>query len=135
MTQATATHQTAITDAPIHPSLATRDLAKARAWYADKLGWEPMIEAPGTLVYEVGASNFTLYESEFAGTAKNTVMNWVVRDLPATVARLRDNGVTFEEYDNTVDSVAEFGPIRAAWFKDSEGNLLNLIEGITAMSA
>ena len=84
-------------DAPIHASLATKDLAQARSWYADKVGWEPALEPPGTLVYQVGQSFFTVYESEYAGTAKNTVMNWIVPDLRAQVARLGDRGVGFEE--------------------------------------
>ena len=99
----------AITDAPIHPSLAVRDLERARAWYADKLGWEPARDFPGLLVYEVGDSYFTLFTTTYAGTAKNTVMNWNVRDLSAEMGRLRDGGVTFEEYDfgevKTVDGV------------------------------
>src|SRR6185503_10432352 len=90
MSQATATKPSIITDAPIHPSLAASDLARARAWYADKLGWEPTIEPPGVLVYELGpASAFTIYETPFAGTAKNTVMNWAVPDVGDAVARLR----------------------------------------------
>ncbi len=121
-----------ITSAPLHPSLATADLAKARSWYSDKLGWEPMIEAPGTLVYEVGASNFTLYESEFAGTAKNTVMNWVVRDLPGTVARLRERGVIFEDYNfgdfKTVDGImTDPSGFMNAWFKDADDNIVGIV--------
>jgi catechol 2,3-dioxygenase-like lactoylglutathione lyase family enzyme len=120
-----------ITDAPIHPSLAVADLARARSWYADKLGWEPTVEPPGTLVYEVGDSAFTLFETEFAGTAKNTVMNWNVPDLQAAIARLRERGVAFEEYDfgeyKTVDGVMTFPNGDAnAWFKDSEGNIIGM---------
>src|SRR5688572_33304226 len=76
-------------DAPFHPTLATADLARARDWYAEKIGWEPYLEPPGTLVYQVGDGFFSLYETEFAGTAENTVMNWNVADLKAEVARLR----------------------------------------------
>jgi catechol 2,3-dioxygenase-like lactoylglutathione lyase family enzyme len=132
MTQATASKPSVITDAPIHPSLATRDLAKARAFYADKIGWEPTLEPPGTLVYELGSSAFTVYESEFAGTAQNTVMNWVVRDLPSTVARLRERGVTFEDYDfgeiKTVDGImTDPNGGMNAWFKDRDGNIVGII--------
>jgi catechol 2,3-dioxygenase-like lactoylglutathione lyase family enzyme len=135
MTQATATKPSVITDAPIHPSLATKDLAKARAWYADKLGWEPTIEPPGVLVYEIGGddSAFTLYETPFAGTAKNTVMNWVVRDVRAAVTRLRERGVTFENHDfgdvKTVDGIMETPDGNAnAWFKDLDGNIVGLVK-------
>jgi catechol 2,3-dioxygenase-like lactoylglutathione lyase family enzyme len=135
MSQATATKPTVITDAPLHPSLATKDLAKARDWYADKLQWEPTLEPPGALVYEIGGPHeaFTIYETEFAGTAKSTVMNWVVPDVRAKVARLRDRGVTFEEYDmgeyRTEDGIMTTPDGGAtAWFKDADGNILSLIE-------
>src|SRR4026209_931722 len=98
-----------ITDAPIHASLAVSDLARARAWYADKLGWEPTKEPPGTCVYELFGSAFTLFETPMAGTAQNTVMTWNVPDVSTEVARLRDAGVVFEDYDfgeiKTVDGV------------------------------
>ena len=140
MTQATATKPSVITDAPVHPSLATRDLAKARTWYAEKIGWEPTVEPPGTLVYELGSSAFTVYESEFAGTAKNTVMNWVVPDLPAAVAKLRRNGVTFEDYDfgeiRTVDGImTDPNGGMNAWFKDPDGNIVGVIQDPAAPEA
>jgi len=134
MSQATATKPTVITDAPIHPSLATADLAKARAWYSDKLGWEPTLEPPGVLVYELGGADsaFTIFETPFAGTAKNTVMNWVVPDVRGTVGRLRARGVTFEEYDfgdfRTVDGIMETPDGFAnAWFKDGDGNIVGVV--------
>lgn len=120
-----------ITEAPIHPSLAAFDLARARAWYADKLGWEPSVEAPGTLVYEVLGSAFTLFETPHAGSAENTVMSWNTPDATAEVARLRARGVVFEDYDfgeiRTVDGImTDPGGGQSAWFKDSEGNIIGL---------
>lgn len=121
-----------ITDAPIHPSLAVADLARARSWYADKLGWEPTLEPPGTLVYDVGDSAFTLFESEFAGTAQNTVMSWNVGDVRAEVARLREQDVEFEDYDfgefKTIDGImTDPSGGMNAWFKDSEGNIIGVL--------
>jgi catechol 2,3-dioxygenase-like lactoylglutathione lyase family enzyme len=120
-------------DAPIHPTVATKDLAKARAWYADKVGWEPVLEPTGVLVYQVGQSFFTIFESDFPGTAKNTVMNWIVRDVRSDAARLRERGVTFEEYDmgdfKTVDGIAEGpGDNVNAWFKDADGNIIGVLQ-------
>jgi len=142
MTQATATKPSVITDAPIHPSLGTKDLARARAWYADKLGWEPTIEPPGVLVYELGGgeSAFTIFETPFAGTARNTVMNWVVPDVRAEVARLRERGVVFEEYDlgdfRTVDGVMDTPDGNAnAWFKDADGNIVGLVKDASVAAA
>jgi catechol 2,3-dioxygenase-like lactoylglutathione lyase family enzyme len=121
-----------ITDAPIHPSLAVADVAKARSWYADKLGWEPELEPPGVLIYRVGDSFFTLYESRFAGTAQNTVMNWNVPDVRAEVARLRERGVEFENYDvgetKTVDGImTDPSGGMNAWFKDPDGNIVGIL--------
>ena len=123
----------AITDAPIHPSLAVRDLDRARTWWADKLGWEPAREFDGLLVYEVGDSYFTLFTTPFAGTAKNTVMNWNVKDLRAEVARLKGRGVAFEDYEfgefKTVDGImADPGGGSTAWFKDLDGNIVAILQ-------
>jgi catechol 2,3-dioxygenase-like lactoylglutathione lyase family enzyme len=120
-----------ITEAPVHASLAAVDLARAREWYADKLGWEPSREAPGLLAYDQLGAGFTLFETPNAGTAQNTVMSWNVPDAGTEVARLRDRGVVFEEYDfgdyktvNGVMSDPEGG--KTAWFKDSEGNIVSI---------
>lgn len=120
-----------ITEAPVHASVAVVDLARARDWYADKLGWEPTREMPGLLVYEGIPHGFTLFETPNAGTAKNTVMLWNVADAAQEVARLRDRGVVFEDYDfgefRTVDGIMS-GPdgSQTAWIKDSEGNIVSL---------
>jgi len=134
MSQTTAIKPSVITEAPFHPSLAVADLALSRGWYADKLGWEPTREPPSVLVYELGDSAFTLYESDFAGTAKNTVMNWNVADLRAEMARARERGVVFEEYDypdykpvNGVMTDPEGGA--NAWFKDLDGNIIAMLQG------
>jgi catechol 2,3-dioxygenase-like lactoylglutathione lyase family enzyme len=133
MTQAIETTAAVITDAPFHPSLAVSDLAKSRSWYADKLGWQPTMERPGLLAYELGpGAAFSLYESQFAGTAKNTVMNWIVDDVAAKVADLREKGVAFEDYDlgdmKTEDGIAT-DPTggQTAWFKDLDGNIIAII--------
>jgi catechol 2,3-dioxygenase-like lactoylglutathione lyase family enzyme len=128
-----------ITDAPIHASLAVADLARARSWYADKLGWEPTIEADGTVVYQVAESFFTLFETPLAGTARNTVMNWIMPDVEGEVNRLRGRGVVFEEYDfegfKTVNGImSEPGGGKNAWFTDSEGNIVGLIQPQTPSS-
>ena len=122
-----------ITDARIHPSLAVRNLDKSRAWYADKLGWEPTEELDGLLIYQVGDSFFTLFTTPFAGTAKNTVMNWNLDDLRQEVGRLKGRGVTFEDYDfgeyKTVDGVmADPAGGQTAWFKDPDGNTVALLQ-------
>jgi catechol 2,3-dioxygenase-like lactoylglutathione lyase family enzyme len=123
-----------LTDAPIHATLAVLDLDKAKAWYGQNLGWQPVREVPGTLIYQVGDSFFTLFTTENAGTAKNTVMNWNVDDLSSVVAELKGRGVRFEDYDfgdfKTVDGILS-DPVggKTAWFKDPDGNTVGVLEG------
>jgi catechol 2,3-dioxygenase-like lactoylglutathione lyase family enzyme len=122
-----------INGAPFHPSLATSDIARAKAWYADHLGWQPAREFDDLLVYQVGESFFTVFTTEFAGTARNTVMNYVVADVRATVGLLRGRGVAFEDYDfgdfRTVDGVMEDpGGGLTAWFKDADGNIVAILQ-------
>jgi len=116
--------------------LAARDLDRARAWYAERLGLEPIYAYGGDLVYRKGKTHLTIYATPAAGTAKNTVAVWRVGDLRAEMASLRSRGVAFEEYDlgetKTVDGVLTDpdGDALAAWFKDSEGNILGLVQDL-----
>jgi catechol 2,3-dioxygenase-like lactoylglutathione lyase family enzyme len=118
--------------------LPAQDLNRARAFYADKLGLEPSEERPGGLLYRCGAGEFGLFTSAGASPGTYTQMGWTVDDIDATVAELRRRGVVFEEYNlpglTTVDGIAEIegnypskgSGERAAWFHDSEGNLLGI---------
>ncbi|HSI30030.1 MAG TPA: hypothetical protein VK951_01760, partial [Miltoncostaeaceae bacterium] len=98
---------------------------------------EPAEERPGGLLYRCGNTEFALFESAGAPSGEHTQMAIEVEDIEATVEQLRGRGVTFEEYDvpglRTVNSIAEVegnypskggAGERAAWFRDSEGNLL-----------
>lgn len=111
------------------PVLPASDLARARAFYHDRLGLDPDMEADGMLMYHSADAGFEIYETPNAGTAKNTQMCWTTDDLDAEMARMRANGIVFEDYDvpglKTVDGIAtmEDGS-RSAWFRDSEGNFL-----------
>jgi catechol 2,3-dioxygenase-like lactoylglutathione lyase family enzyme len=118
--------------------LPAQDLARARAFYADKLGLEPVEERPGGLRYECGSGRFSLFASAGAASGTHTQMAWEVDDIVAVVAELRRRGVVFEQVDlpglRTVDGIAQVegnypsagvGEL-AAWFRDSEGNLLGV---------
>jgi catechol 2,3-dioxygenase-like lactoylglutathione lyase family enzyme len=116
----------------VHTALPVRDIARARAFYAEKLGLEPVQENPGGLLYRLdGGGEFLLYTSGYR-PGGHTQAHIDVKDLIRLVAELRSLGVVFEEYDlpglQTVDGVATAGPHRSAWFKDSEGNLIGLIQ-------
>jgi catechol 2,3-dioxygenase-like lactoylglutathione lyase family enzyme len=119
---------------PVYPILAASDLARARAWYAEKLGIEPVVEMDGTLVYRLGGGLLSIYASPNAGTARNTTAGWLVEDLRAAMSELRERGVRFEDYDieggpKTIDGISEDGSGGGtAWFTDSEGNVLMIVQ-------
>ena len=119
--------------------LPAQDLDRARTFYADKLGLEPVEERPGGLLYRCGGSEFALFASAGEPSGEHTQMGWEVEDIEAAVEELRDRGIVFEEYEvpglTTVDGIAEVEGNypsrggkgeRAAWFRDSEGNLLGI---------
>ena len=118
--------------------LPAQDLDRARAFYSEKLGLEPVEEREGGLLYRCGGSEFALFESAGAASGDHTQMGFEVEDIEAVVAELRRGGVVFEEYDlpglTTVDGIAEIEGNypskgkgeRGAWFRDSEGNMLGL---------
>ena len=123
--------------------LPAQDLKRAKAFYADKLGLMPSEERPGGLRYRCGNGWFSLFESSGRPTGSHTQLAWEVSNIEATVAELRARGVVFEEYDlpglKTVNGIAEVAghyPSRggvgekAAWFKDSEGNVLGIGQAI-----
>jgi catechol 2,3-dioxygenase-like lactoylglutathione lyase family enzyme len=118
---------------PIHATVAASDIDRARAWYESKLGLKPETEDPsGGLWYQFGEGSWlSVYQTGFAGTARNTVAGWTVTDIEAVMRDLRARGVVFEEYDlgngmATVDGLLAAGPYKACWFKDSEGNIFEV---------
>jgi hypothetical protein len=120
-------------DAPVVPYIPASDLSRARRFYEEKVGLVPREAVAGGVVYEcAGGSWIFLYESAGAGTSKASQAFWQVKDAEAEVAELRSRGVTFEEYDmpglKTVNGIATMGGTKGAWFKDSEGNILAIIQ-------
>jgi catechol 2,3-dioxygenase-like lactoylglutathione lyase family enzyme len=126
-------------DSNVATRLPAQDLSRARAFYADKLGLEPVEERPGGLRYECGGGRFSLFASAGSASGEHTQMAWEVDDIDAVVDELRRRGVVFEEVDvpglRTADGIADVegnypsaGGVgeRAAWFRDSEGNLLGI---------
>jgi catechol 2,3-dioxygenase-like lactoylglutathione lyase family enzyme len=123
--------------------LPAQDLDRARRFYADMLGLEPSDERPGGLLYRLAQGEFALYTSGGASPGTFTQMALEVDDLDAVVADLRRRGVVFEDVDvpglETVDGIATVegnypsknsSGERAAWFRDSEGNLLGLGQAV-----
>nr|WP_255950393.1 VOC family protein [Streptomyces sp. ODS25] len=116
--------------------MPAQDLDRARRFYAEKLGLEPVETRPGGLRYQCRSGSFALFQSAGRASGEHTQMAWAVDDIDAVVAELRRRGVTFEEVDvpglRTVNGIAEVAGHypstggtgeRAAWFRDSEGNM------------
>jgi len=120
--------------------LPARDLARARAFYRDVLGMEPEEEREFGLVYRApSGAVILLYETDNAGTAQNTAMGWFTDDLDADMTSLRARGVTFADYDlpglSTENGVVTSSEDRAAWFTDSEGNILCVSQDLRVRDA
>ena len=125
-------------DATVAVRLPAQDLDRARAWDRDKLGLVPLEEREGGIRYVLGGTEFCLFLSGGGSDGSFTQMAVTVPDLAAAVADLRSRGVVFEEYDvpglATVDGIATIAgnyPSKgsgelAAWFRDSEGNMIGL---------
>ncbi|MET4638135.1 VOC family protein [Mycetocola sp. 2940] len=117
----------------LHCVLPAADIKRARTFYQEMLDLEPDEVHEATLVYHSPGGTFEIYETPNAGSAKNTQMGWVTNDLEAEMARLRERGVVFEQYDNLPgmdmkDGIAYSEEGRAAWFRDTEGNFLVIEE-------
>jgi DNA-binding transcriptional MerR regulator len=126
-------------DFPVHATAAAMDLDRARGWYEEKLGLVPEREDAGGVWYRfAGETWLYLYGTPAACTARNTIAGWTVTGIEAVMADLHARGVAFEDYDfgemKTVNGLADFGTVKAAWFKDSEGNTFELSEVTTVPS-
>jgi len=122
--------------ASVTANIPAADLARARAFYADKLGLTPTQEMEGImLLYRTAAGSvFSVYQTEYAGHAGHTIAQWHVEDVDAVASDLKSKGVVFEHYDlpgadwnGDVASMGDMG--KAAWFRDSEDNILCVDDG------
>ena len=116
-----------------HTMIAAKDLERAMRFYQCNLGLSATEVMPGLFVFQgPKGSRFCLFASPVAGTAKNVVMSWEVHDITTEVSQLKFQGVVFEEYDlpnfKTIDSIVAAPSGLSAWFKDSEGNMLALVQ-------
>ena len=121
-----------LSDSKVEANIPAADLDRAREFYADKMGLTPTEEFGGeALTYRTnGGTTFNVYRTAYAGQAGHTIAQWHVDDIESEVHDLKAKGVTFEVYDDMpgvtwngeIASIEGMG--RAAWFKDSEGNIL-----------
>ena len=122
-------------ESPMYSYLPANDVARARAFYEQKLGFRPVDEVAGGVVYRfAGGTSCFLYPTGNAGTNRASQAFWMVSDVEREVAELKARGVTFEEYDTpdmkTVNGIATGGGAKTAWFKDTEGNILAIVQDV-----
>ena len=124
-------------DKNVIATLAVADLERARGFYENTLGLK---QAPGmtegadagAVAYQAGNSAVLVYQSEYAGTNQATAASWGVGDdFDTIVEDLKNKGVTFEHYDDLPDTTRDgdvhmFGGMKSVWFKDPDGNILNV---------
>ena len=121
-----------LSSSKVEANIPAADLKRARDFYADATGLTPTREIEGVaLAYRTdGGTTFNIYETSYAGQAGHTIAQWHVDDIEAEVRDLKAKGVAFEVYEDMpgvtwngeIASMGDMG--RAAWFKDSEGNIM-----------
>jgi predicted enzyme related to lactoylglutathione lyase len=121
-----------LTNSPIRPTIPAVDLDRAKRFYETTLGLKPVTDTSETAssiaVFECGNNTLIELYQRSPSKADHTVATFEVSDIEDEVNTLRGKGVNFEEYDmpeiKTQNGIATQGSVKAAWFKDSEGNIL-----------
>src|SRR2546429_9960893 len=123
-----------LTTAPIRAYIPVSNLQRARRFYEQTVGLEPGEEYGGGVIYTCGGAEGFMYPTPNAGTSRASQAFWQVADVEREVAELKSRGVKFEEYDSPgmkmVNSIATAGGAKSAWFKDSEGNIMAVIQSV-----
>lgn len=112
-------------------TIAVKDLARGQEFYGDVLGLDELEESESGIMYASGDGKLFVYQSDYAGTNQATYVTWPVNDIDAVLRDLKERGVEFEHYDNIPGTVREGdvhigGGMKSAWFKDPDGNILNV---------
>jgi predicted enzyme related to lactoylglutathione lyase len=120
-------------DFPLYSYIPAQDVSRARRFYEHKLGFKPKELVAGGVVYEfANGTGCFLYPTPNAGTSKASQAFWQVDDIAREVAELEARGVAFEDYDmpglQLDRHIHSGGGAKAAWFKDSEGNVMAIIQ-------
>ncbi len=115
--------------------LAVKDMSTAKKFYEDTLGLTVDKSDESGVLYKSGNGRIYVYQSEFAGTNKATAAAWTADNIEEIVNDLKGKGVNFEHYDNIPGATLEgdvhiMGSVKAAWFKDPDGNILNIVSGM-----
>jgi catechol 2,3-dioxygenase-like lactoylglutathione lyase family enzyme len=122
-----------LSDKDAAANIAVKNLETARKFYEDTLGLTQVgAEGQELIVFKSGNSTINVYQSQYAGTNQATAVTWVVgEDVEEVVQALKAKGVTFEHYDmqdmTREGDVHVAGNMKVVWFKDPDGNILNIV--------
>lgn len=114
-------------------NIAVKDLEVAKKFYENTLGLK-QVDAEGqeVIVFKSGNSKIIVYRSQYAGTNQATAVTWMVgEDVEGEIRALKAKGVSFEHYDmpdiTQEGDLHVAGDMKIAWFKDPDGNTLNIV--------
>jgi catechol-2,3-dioxygenase len=113
-------------------NIAVKDLNAAKKFYEETVGLQPIGgQGDEVIVFRSGNSMINVYRSQYAGTNKATAVTWTLDDVEGVVQTLKGKGVKFEHYNipgmTRQGDVHISGDMKVAWFKDPDGNILNII--------
>ena len=123
-------------ESPLYAYFPASDLDRARRFYEETLGFVPKSVTDDGVTYAFGGGSAAfLYLTDNAGTSKASQAFWSVVDVDREIAELKERGVVFERYDDmpgqrSPEGAVIAGGAKAAWFKDSEGNILAIVQSL-----
>ena len=120
-----------LTDRDAVATVAVKNLETAKRFYETTLGLTKEMENEEVIAFKTGRSRLFVYRSQYAGTNKATAATWVAEEVDDLVRTLKSRGVNFEHYDlpnmTRQGDIHVAGTMRAAWFKDPDGNIFSLV--------
>jgi catechol 2,3-dioxygenase-like lactoylglutathione lyase family enzyme len=117
----------------VYAKLPAQNVERARAFYGEKLDLHPYGEHNRHLHYELDGGYFIIFPSSGTPSGTHDQLGFIVDDIERTVAELQAKGVPFADHEppphgTRRNRITDIGGVRAAWFKDSEGNLISIAE-------
>lgn len=115
-------------DSTVVANVAVKDIEAGKEFYGGKLELKQVDENPGGVTYKCGDGKLFVYASPTAGSGQATCASWKVDDIDSVVGALKAKDIEFEHYDmpggTREGDIHSMGPMKAAWFKDPDGNVL-----------
>ncbi|MHC1563014.1 VOC family protein [Actinomycetospora sp. C-140] len=123
-------------DLPVATVIPVSDMARSRAFYEETLGLagDPVPGGGHVLRAGDGTLLYLMAGTGYAGQAGWPLASFRAHDLPATVAELRDRGVTMIAMDGEPPwrtderGIADFGDVLIAWFRDPDGQVISVVQ-------